>query len=69
MIEENIPIEDVVQGVMSMRYLKEAISTTKLALVDQYRDLVNLSKRCLENGTERMIVIGTGLIDTIIDTF
>ena len=56
---EHIDIyQDLYQGVMSLRYLKQSISTKKLALIDQYGDLFDLSKRCLTIGTEIMVVYG-----------
>ena len=69
MIEENPRVSELYQAVMSLHYLKESISTTKLALIDQYRDLFDLCKRCLMNGSKKMIEIGKELIKIIIEDF
>ena len=69
MIEERLNIEDLLQGVSSLRNLKQSISTKKLALIDQYSDLINISKRCLMSGSERIINIGKELIKHVIKKY
>ena len=60
---------ELFQGVKSLYFLKQSISTKKLALIDQYRDLFDLSKRCLTIGSETMVEYGKRLIKDIIDNY